>query len=225
MIRIHVICEGQTEEMFINEMLVDLYATKGICWLPSLIGKPGHKGGNVRFERLQFDIRARLLRDTSAYCTTFFDFYGLPPDFPGKKAAQKRSCSADKARCVTRALNKQLQKQLGEKPLRRFIPYVQMHEFEGLLFSEPELLASGLDQTELADGFRKTREQFDSPEAINDGSRTAPSKRIKTLFPGYEKPLHGSLAALEIGLDAMRRECTLFNQWLNDIERLVTKPT
>ena len=39
MTRVHVICEGQTEETFINEILAPSLATKGVFLLPSLIGK------------------------------------------------------------------------------------------------------------------------------------------------------------------------------------------
>ncbi len=86
MIRVHVICEGQTEEMFVNELMRDHFYSFGVVLVPALVGKPGHKGGNFKFERLLSDVRNRLLGDSTAYCTTFFDFYGLPEDFPGKRA-------------------------------------------------------------------------------------------------------------------------------------------
>ena len=89
MTRIHVICEGQTEELFVNEVMADIFTPKGIYLYPSLVGKPGHKGGRFKFERVLHDVKSRLLDDTSAYCTTFFDFYGLPEEFPGK--SQSRS--------------------------------------------------------------------------------------------------------------------------------------
>jgi hypothetical protein len=89
MIRVHIICEGQTEEMFVNEVLAESFAVQGVYLIPSLIGKPGHKGGNFRFERLLTDVRVRLLGDAGAYCTTFFDFYGLPANFPGKNEAMQ----------------------------------------------------------------------------------------------------------------------------------------
>ena len=63
MIRVHVICEGHTEEMFVNELLVTPFALKGILLLPAKIGRPGHKGGNVNYQRLLVDIRQRLLGD------------------------------------------------------------------------------------------------------------------------------------------------------------------
>ena len=47
MIRVHVICEGQTEEMFVNELLAPAMLPKGIQLIPALVGKPGHKGNAV----------------------------------------------------------------------------------------------------------------------------------------------------------------------------------
>ncbi len=220
MIRVHVICEGQTEEMFINELLSDYFLPKGIYLRPSLIGKPGHKGGNFKFDRLFTDVRARLLGDTSSYCTTFFDFYGLPEDFPGKNEAKAQASISDKADCLIGMLTDKLQEKMGDNSLHRFIPYVQMYEFEGLLFSDPKGLASSVNQSALAEGFQKIRDSFDTPEEINNSPMTAPSKRIIKLYSGYDKPIHGSLAAIEIGLEVIRQECQLFDDWLNRIEAL-----
>lgn len=77
MTRVYVICEGQTEELFVCEVLYEMISRHDIYLLPTLIGKPGHKGGNIRFDRMYTDLRKLLLGDQSAYCTTFFDFYGL----------------------------------------------------------------------------------------------------------------------------------------------------
>lgn len=220
MIRIHIICEGQTEEMFVNELLSQTFVSKGIHLTPSLIGKPGHKGGNVSFERLFIDVRARLHGDSTSFCTTFFDFYGLPKDFPGKKESTTQIGIEAKASCLSSSMQNTLQHRLGEEVVRRFIPYVQMYEFEGLLFSNPQKLALGICRSELSDDFQKIRSGFDTPEEINDSSSTAPSKRISKHYRGYEKPLHGSLAALEIGLVNMRAECKLFDRWLKRLEAL-----
>lgn len=220
MIRVHVICEGQTEEMFINEVLYNEYYPRNIFFSASKIGRPGHQGGNVCFERLLFDLRECLLRDSTVFCSTFIDFYGSSSDFPGKREAGKFTSVIDKASCVTEALRVRLEDKLGPAPLRRFIPYIQMYEFEGLLFSETDRFASGIDKPDLAKEFQKIRDAFNTPEEINDDPQTAPSKRIKKIFPGYNKPFHGSIGALEIGLDTIRKECPLFNAWLKQIESL-----
>ncbi len=81
-------------------------------------------------------------------------------------------------------------------------------------------MAQGISKPDLGNQLQKVRDEFATPEEINDSPNTAPSKRIKKLYPAYEKPLYGSLAALEIGLDTIRRECHGFNAWLKSIEDL-----
>lgn len=222
MIRVHVICEGQTEEMFINKVLAQAFQHLDIYLMPALIGKPGHKGGNFRFERLLSDVEKRLLGDRQAYCTTFFDFYGLPEEFPGKANAGGRHTMDEKADCLLEAMVEQLANKLGDEAMRRFIPYVQMYEFEGLLFSCPTGLAVGINQPALEDRFLHIRNEFETPEAINNSPMTAPSKRLQKLYAGYEKPLHGSLAAIEIGLPIIRQQCTRFDAWIRRMEALQT---
>lgn len=220
MIRVHIICEGHTEEMFVNELLAAPLLASGVVLLPAKIGRPGHKGGNVHFDRLRVDIRQRLLGDTGAWCTTLLDYYGLPADFPGKGDSTALDDTREKLHCVVQSLAARVSSEFGESAGRRFIPYVQMFEFEGLLFSEPEILAKSIEQPSLAVEFLNIRKQFESPEAINDSPQTAPSKRIAQLFDGYDKPVHPLLAAREIGLDAIRRECRLFDAWVKRLETL-----
>jgi hypothetical protein len=219
MIRVHVICEGQTEEEFVRQELCPALLERNVILLPSCIGKVGHKGGNVKLGRLELDIRERLLKDRQCYCTTLFDYYGLPTDFPGKSQGNSVQNIKDKQRFITDELSKWASHLLGEQCASRFLPYVQMYEFEGLLFSNPEGLANSLDHR-LAQQLIGIRDQFNSPEEINDSPNTAPSKRLIRLYPQYDKPLHGSLAALEVGLDVIRQQCRLFDGWLTKIENL-----
>lgn len=220
MIRVHVICEGQTEELFVNEILKPYFLAFNIYLYPSLIGIPGHKGGNVKFDRLYKDVKNRLTGDTTAFCTTFFDFYGLNQDFPGKQHALSLTNISDKADSIQNEMTAELLAIIGQNPMRRFIPFVQMYEFEALLFSDPTLMAEGFCQTLLASDFAEIVAEFDTPEHINNSVVTAPSKRIEQLIPGYEKPTLGGLAALEVGLTNMRARCALFNDWLNRLEQL-----
>lgn len=221
MIRVHVICEGQTEEMFVNEMLTPVFFPKGIQLVPALVGKPGHKGGNFKFERLQTDVKNRLLGDRTAYCTTFFDYYGLPQGFPGKDTLVAHADIRDKAAAVQNAMVDELIRLIGQDSMRRFIPFVQMYEFEALLFSDPDAFAIGVDRISLNQHLKAISAQFESPEHINNSPVTAPSKRIEALMADYQKPLMGTLAALEVGLDVMRARCALFNDWLTRIESLL----
>jgi hypothetical protein len=102
----------------------------------------------------------------------------------------------------------------------RFVPFVVMHEFEGLLFSDCAAFSRVIGRSDLEAGFRKIREQFLTPEEINDSPATAPSKRVEALDPRYQKPLFGVLAVLEIGLSRIRAECPHFDGWLRQLESL-----
>ena len=212
MIRVHVICEGPTEEDFVRQVLLPPFIGWGIQLLPSCIGRVGHKGGRVKIPRLEFDLQTRF-RDRECYCTTLFDFYGLPTDFPGKSAAASIFDLAAKQRAVIVGLTEWAESRFGENAWR-FLPYVQMYEFEALLFSRPDILASAIGAPRLAQPFQSIRSQFPTPEWINDDPNTAPSKRIESLHPGYSKPADPVLAATEIGLETIRSECPLFSAWL-----------
>ena len=110
---------------------------------------------------------------------------------------------------------------------RAVIPYVQRHEFEGLLFSDVDSFATvglpGIDDACL-DSLRRIRIRFDTPEDINDDQATAPSKRIESLVPRYRKRLHGPLVAEATGLERIRGECPGFDGWLRRLEALAENP-
>jgi hypothetical protein len=218
--RVHIICEGQTEETFVNEVLRPHLERFDVFPAASLVGKPGHKGGYVTTSRMAYDIKRRLLDDRQAWCTTFFDFYGLDSDFVGKADASRKRTSEEKALAVEVALKEHMTREIGDTAVLRFIPYIQMYEFEGLLFSDPPKMAAGLYCEDLVGELTSIRRGFETPEDINDSPVTAPSKRILELMPAYEKPLYGSLAAIEIGLDEIRRECKRFDRWIEDLEGL-----
>ncbi len=142
----------------------------------------------------------------------------MPDDFPGKKEAAALADIKTKQEMVSTRLVEQLSKQIDNAAMQRFIPYVQLYEFEGLLFSKPESIASEIGHAGLAADFTKIRRDFETPEHINDSVVTAPSKRIKSLFTQYDKVIHGSLIALEIGVNTICAECHLFNTWVNELK-------
>lgn len=102
---------------------------------------------------------------------------------------------------------------------QRFVPFVLMHEFEALLFSDCDRFANAIGQGDVADILQAVRAQFATPEEIDDSPETAPSKRIKEIVPGYDKPFMGNLAILEIGLATIRSECRHFDEWLARLEQ------
>ncbi len=103
---------------------------------------------------------------------------------------------------------------------RRFVPYVMMHEFEAMLFSDCSGFCRAVGRADLSAPLEEIRRAFATPEDIDDSQETAPSKRILHLLPSYEKPLMGNLGVLQIGLDTIRAECPHFNGWLERLEEL-----
>lgn len=223
---IHV--EGQTEETFVNELLAPHLHNFGYTTIGArLIGNArhrGHRGGIRPWPAVRQDILNHLRQDPGSRSTTMVDFYALPKTgdgaWPGRAEAGVCGDVASKASAVTSALLADIRNYLEDhfRPAERFLPFVMMHEFEGLLFSDPAGFARAIEGPDLSDALQRIRCEFETPEDINDSVITAPSKRILALYPGYQKPLMGTLAALEIGLDAIRRQCPIFNAWLQRLE-------
>jgi hypothetical protein len=127
----------------------------------------------------------------------------------------------EKPLIVERALLADIKAKMGDSfDARRFIPFVVMHEFEALLFSDCDAFSRGVGKPDLAPYLIKIRNAFNNPEEINDSPITAPSKRVEALMPHYQKPLLGTLAALEIGLERIRAECPHFAFWISHLESI-----
>jgi len=225
MARLLIHVEGQTEEDFVNGALRDHLLAKGYDAVSArIVGNArlrGRRGGIRSWPSVKRDIVNHLKEDKACIATTMVDYYGLPQAWPGRARAVHVG-TAMKAQSVEEALLEDLVSEMGGSELRRFVPFVVMHEFEGLLFSDCAAFSRGISRLDLESKFREIRDQFSTPEEIDDSPITAPSKRVEALVPGYEKPLFGSLAVLEIGLDRIRGECPHFNGWLKRLESLAS---
>jgi hypothetical protein len=218
--RVIAVVEGQTERTFVREVLGPWLGWRGVAMSARLVGKPGRKGGVGEFERARQDIVNLLHQETDTVVTTMFDYYGMPDSWPGR--SQSLGAMVERRpRVVEEAILAVVSMSVGAGfDSRRFLPYVQMHEFEAILFSEPEILVDVMRDKNAARQLNAIRRQFVNPEEINDSPLTAPSKRILQLFPSYRKPLHGVLAAGRISIERIREECPHFNEWLTSLESL-----
>jgi hypothetical protein len=222
MVRVYVVVEGPTEEQFLKLLVSPHLREKNVGLLPRILGLPGHKGGNVNLQRVMDSVYRTMMEHRSDYCTTMFDYYGLDSEFPGRKA-RENSSAEQKAQAVEEGLREAIIGKIEDKNRPdRFIPYVQMHEFEGLLFSDPAALADRIERSDLERSLRQIRDSFATPEDIDDDPMTAPSKRIITLFPEYEKNkvAFGTLAARKMGLSVIIDNCPHFRQWVKTLEQL-----
>jgi hypothetical protein len=208
--------EGPTEALFVNEVLKPYFYEKRVFVKPFLF----QEGGGIRkYPRSQTEILNTIKSDRSCFCTTLVDFYGLPRDWPGREDADIHRAYLDKATTVEKALFANICEQLGSSFDRsRFIPYVQMHEFEALLFSDTSILAAS--DSRVSDQLERVLQSFSCPEEINDNYNTCPSRRIEQHIDNYVKTVDGIIAARKIGLKKMRQECPHFNEWIEKLENI-----
>lgn len=211
--------EGPTEKIFIADILVPYLVKKGVFMTPIIISKPGQKGGDVKFARVKNDIELHLKQRSDTYLTLFVDFYGIKNDWPGLEEAKRQSTpnrKAERINCATKAKVNSLFMNCNSE--KRFIPYVSMHEFEALLFSEPQILANQLNvsQSEI----EKILSECGEPENIDDSPSKAPSKRLENLSDRFRKTSTGITIAKAIGIAKIRERCPIFTNWLRSIEDL-----
>lgn len=239
-LRLLVEVEGQTEEQFVKEALAPYLLRMGYERVDARIlgntRQRSRRGGIRNWQSANRDIIGHLSGDRGRIVTTMVDYYALPASgndaWPGRADAARlvNANSTTRAETVEAALLADITQKMGSNfDPRRFVPYVAMHEYEGLLFSDCITLAKSLEQPSLAPQLSAIRAAFATPEDVNDSSQTAPSKRIQSLMKSveqlYEKPFHGVLALLEIGLDKVRAECPHFDRWVRRLEdRITAKP-
>jgi hypothetical protein len=224
MARVLVHVEGQTEESFVNEVLAPHLLGVGYQKVGArLIGNPRHQRGGIKgWNTVREEISRHLREDPGCLMTTMVDYYALPQTgikaWPGR--AQAGGLPAiQRAASVEAALVRDLAATMGPSfNPAMFLPFVVIHEFEALLFSDCHGFANGIGRPDLASRFQAVRDEFGSPEEINDSPLTAPSKRVTTIVAGYQKPFMGTLAALTVGLETMRVECPHFRAWIERLE-------
>ena len=215
MSRVYVLVEGQTEEVFVNELLIPHCLRRDLYLTPIIVSTSrGYRGGVVSYAKVRPQIERLCKQDPGAHITTLFDLYALPGDFPGKGsiAYPGEANGHRKAEFLETELARDIDQ-------RNFIPNLLVHEFEALLFTQIDAFEQWTDDDQVLEPLRKVRRTL-SPEDINDSAQTAPSKRILAAMPGYQKTFHGPLIACEIGLDSIRTACPHFDSWLRTIEAL-----
>ncbi len=225
MMRLYLFAEGQTEQTFADNIL-KLYLAQYSVFMDKIMliahaRKKGyvHRGGGRKYEPMKDDI-LRLLKQekgSKVFFTTMIDLYAIAPDFPG--LAEAESLRQNPVERVE-FLEQRFAEDINDY---RFIPYIQLHEYEAYLFADPTCFEY-LDarRTKEIEALRAIANQYETPELINDGQDTAPSKRIIAQFPDYgrAKSAFGPQLAERIGLQVIRSRCPHFNTWLSRLESL-----
>ncbi len=205
-VRLNLVVEGQTEEAFVNQILKP-HLVQCQVWPSARCITTGRKrkGGSAAIR----------------FSTMFDDLYGLPSDFPGYESARDLSDPFERVEQLQDAMRNDLED-------GRFIPYLQLHEFEALLLADPQKFRARFSES--GAGIQKLVElvsSYEYPELIDDGYHTAPSRRIADLIPEYAgaKVSAGPIVAANIGLHVIRSKCRHFGKWLGTLEGLARHGT
>lgn len=219
-----VVCEGHTEREFCRNVVAPHLGHRGVFLAGTLRGKPGRKRGAIAsWESYRVELIRLAKERDDRFVAVLVDYYRLPSDWPGRtKSATKQV--RERGEFIENALKKDLERDVGD----RFIPCIQMHEFESLLFVEPATSAltiavgAGLKNYEdIAAQLEAIKTECGGDvEAIDDSPQTAPSKRILSIVPGYDKVGWGVIAAGDVRLGTLRDGCPWLDRWLTSLESL-----
>ena len=226
MARLYLFAEGQTERTFADTILKphlairDVYLEKPILIANARRKGKVHRGGGRNFKAMQDDIR-RMLRRQSAkdvFFTSLIDLYALHKGFPGEEKAEQYGADPHKR---VKVLETSWQQATDDE---RFIPHIQLHEYEAYLFSDISQLSFFCNDDAAIRSLQAIVDNAKSPELIDDGPRTAPSKQIIKHFPQYEraKAAIGPQVAERIGLMTIRSKCPHFDSWIARLEQLAS---
>lgn len=211
-----VIGEGQTEQEFCKDVLSPYFLPREIQIHNPTIKKTG--GGIVKWEVLKKQIENHLFQQPNAIVTTFIDYYALPNNYPNWDEAHRNPDRNIRMNVLEAGMSEDIDESLRH----RFIPYIQLHEFEGLLFNDIRIFDENFRREEFTnyDELEQTIRLNENSEMINDGQTTAPSKRLLRLIDGYSKVVYGSCIAESIGMDRLRQKNPRFNHWISCLESI-----
>lgn len=212
--RVIIICEGDTEREFCKNVLAPHLIHHNIFIQAPLIKRS--MGGIVRWTILKKEIETHLL-EPNVIVSTLIDYYGLYKKYNFPNWIEGERIVAKSLRMDF--LENAMKEDISEGIRHRFIPYLQLHEFEGLLFNDIQHFYDQVPKAELVGiaELEKTFADYNNPEMINNNRDTSPSHRLKRIIKGYNKPLYGHYFAEAIGIDQIRAKSPRFNLWVEEI--------
>jgi hypothetical protein len=220
---LHVLVEGQTEEIVVGQVIQPslplsnrAYLTLSICKTKRPAAASASRGGVSSWQKIYQELRLLLQDSSITTLTTLFDYYAFPSDAPGMSTRPVGS-PYDRVRHVEQAMAEAI----GDQ---RFLPHLVLHEIEAWVLAGCSVLGEVMGDPTGATDLLRMVAQESSPELVNDGATTAPSKRILGAYPNYRKTIDGPLVIAETGLESIRLSCPHTNDWLTSIETRLTAP-
>ena len=195
MVRLLISVEGHSEYKFTNEVIVPHLAEHH-----GVFAETQNMRGSISIDKIRQKLNSLI--HNHDFTTTLYDFYGF------------KRASGDETK---QTLEEKIKQSIKKDQRNKIIPYIQMYEFEALLFSDNEKMAAELGTQK--DWIDAVLSEFYDIEKINNSKETAPSKRIGK-HAQYIKTQHAPLILKQIGLANIRSKCQGFDTWLTQLENL-----
>ena len=219
--RLVIIAEGETEESFVNNILCPYFCSKGLYNTIQCFKTKHSHGGISKYSYIKKDI-LNTIYEKDVVVSMMIDFYRLPSDFPGFNDLKATQTHQEQANLLETRIKKDLEDSQNQL-FHNFIPYIQLHEFEALVFASISGIDSLFERSEMDyNGLMNVIQQYPNPEDINNHPDTAPSVRLKKLISGYNKVLHGIDIINTVGMAELLVKCPRFRTWIESmVEALV----
>lgn len=212
---VYIYCEGPTEESFINEILYPYFFNIGIAVYPIICttkrtAAKKYKGGVSDYAKIKKELTMLCKQHKNEYVTTMFDYYAMPDNTPGI------DCAEPDVHERIKRIEQTIDADIAQRNCNF---HFMLHEFEAILFSNPDSFALIADE-DVVNSIREIRESYPTPEHINNSPETAPSKRLEVLIPNYPKIKNGTLLSKNMGIDVIMNQCPHFKSWIESIVTL-----
>ncbi len=208
--RLVFIVEGDTEIVLVEKLivpyLVKLGFTISMHAQTIITNRKQHKKGGVGSYGKYKNEVSNTLAQGDVIVTTLIDFFKLPTDFPVYTPDSTKINEIEDAILADFENNPD------------FVPYIQRHELEALMFSAMDGFDLVIDDVQRRNQIQQIMDDYPNPEDINNLPETAPSKRLKRIF-NYDKTGDGQMIFEMIGIEAILDKCPRFANWIETLKQ------
>jgi hypothetical protein len=216
---LYIIVEGPTELEFIDRILIPYFNSQGITTHIQGVAITMSGGGNGfnNIRHFENTIRPILNYQNEPIITTLIDYFRLNSEtkLPGFLECSQKSTTDNKIECLEVRLNDVVQK---IKPYSYFIPYIQKHEMETLMFSNPQE-GFDLEDIKIKNAVIEICKQYPNIEDIN--GNYGPSERLGDIYKScgkkYSKVIDGIDVAELTGIEKMVEKSLRLKNWIENL--------
>ena len=215
--RLVVIAEGDAEKGFVYDILRPYFYSIGFMNDIQCFKIKNSHGGLSKYSDVKRDI-INTIYENDVIVSTMFDYYRLPSSFPNTKDALTINTHLGQVEYLEEKMRQDIEQTQGEL-FKNLIPYIQLHEFEALVFSSIRGVDELFESSEFnRESFVQLLSDFPNPEDINNKPDTAPSVQIKKIIPGYNKYTDGIPILQRHGMDTLLEKCPHFRDWVTRLK-------